>query len=172
MDLNTYYYKLENLHYRNFLISFVDTTYYNRLKLISDLNIQRLLDSFISQTDSGEENINKSIFEQKFSVLFFASAATDQEKQEIQDLLNATNLDASIKIPDSDYLSNYYYNSEYDYIVPNVQPPSPYPSWSYDIHTNRHWPPVSKPELTESDILNQMEYKWDENSLNWILQKV
>lgn len=169
MDLNTYYYKLENLHYRNFLISFADTTYYNRLKSMNDTNIQRLLNSFMSENDIEEENINKSIFEQKFSILFFAENATDEEKEEIQDILIVTNLDVIFNIPDDNYLNSHYYDSEYDYIIPNVQPPAPYPSWSYDIHTSRYWPPIPKPELTEENILNNNDYKWDENSLSWIL---
>lgn len=170
MNIDTYYQKLENLRYKDFLNSFLQTNYYNRLISINDTNINRLLENFSSIFK--DDNINNSIFSQRFSILFFAENANDQEKEEIQNLLDSTNLDVLYKIPDKNYLNEWHYNSEYDYIVPNILPPSPYPSWSYDIHTNRYWPPTPKPELTENNMLEGLEYKWEESSLSWILVKI
>jgi hypothetical protein len=51
---------------------------------------------------------------------------------------------------------------KYDKILDAFIPPSPFPSWILDKIVCKWKPPIEYPEITDRD------FKWDENSLNWI----
>lgn len=166
MDLTRYYHKLENLNYSNFLEAFKETSFYLRLVSLNNFTINNILEELINSVFSKQ---NSSNFDYLFNSLFFIESATEEEIAEVNDILCCTNLDVIHKVPNDEYLNSYYYDFENNLIVPNTISNQPYSSWSYDIHTSRWWPPTPKPDLTEEDILNNLEYKWDEDSLQWIL---
>jgi len=54
-----------------------------------------------------------------------------------------------------------------DYVDGYFYPPKPYPSWT---RNNGNWiSPISKPILTEEQVLEGKYYKWNEEIQNWEL---
>ena len=47
---------------------------------------------------------------------------------------------------------------------------APYPSWTLNTLTVQWQAPVVKPELTEAEVLARSSYRWDEETLEWILE--
>ena len=48
--------------------------------------------------------------------------------------------------------------------------PQPYPSWTLNTLTVQWEAPIIKPELTEAEVLAGSSYRWDEETLGWILE--
>jgi len=166
----TYHKQLENPNFDRFFRMFSDTSFFKRLEASNDDNIIRLVGKWNSLIEV--ENLKYADIIPNFSILFFALEATEIEKNEIQFCLDTCDMDAICKIPSLEYLSTYHYDSENDYIAINDIPQAPYSSWSYDIHTSRWYPPTPKPELTEEEKIDRLDYKWDEDSLSWNLVSI
>ncbi len=47
---------------------------------------------------------------------------------------------------------------------------APYASWTLNQETAEWEPPVVKPELTEAEVLARSSYRWNEETLEWILE--
>ena len=47
---------------------------------------------------------------------------------------------------------------------------APYPSWTLNPLTVQWQAPIIKPELTEAEVLAGSSYRWDEETLEWILE--
>ena len=60
----------------------------------------------------------------------------------------------------------YTYDEQRDAFIP----PKPYPSWILNEETCLWEAPIIKPELTEAEVLARSSYRWDEETLGWILE--
>ena len=60
----------------------------------------------------------------------------------------------------------YSYDEQRDAFIPQ----KPYPSWILNEDTCLWEAPVIKPELTEAEVFAGSSYRWDEETLDWILE--
>ncbi len=60
----------------------------------------------------------------------------------------------------------YAYDAELDAFIP----PQPYPSWILNEETASWEAPIPQPELTQEEIDALSFYKWDEETLDWVLE--
>ena len=60
----------------------------------------------------------------------------------------------------------YTYDEQRDAFIP----PKPYASFILNEDTCLWEPPIIKPELTEAEVLAGSFYRWDEETLEWILE--
>ena len=60
----------------------------------------------------------------------------------------------------------YIYDEQRDAFIPQ----KPYPSWILNEDTCLWEAPIIKPELTEAEVLAGSSYRWDEETLEWILE--
>ena len=60
----------------------------------------------------------------------------------------------------------YSYDEQRDAFIP----PKPYASFVLNEDTCLWEAPIIKPELTEAEVLARSSYRWDEETLDWILE--
>lgn len=149
--------RLDSIDYYLFWLKLAPSQIYTKLRAasIQSLEANVLCTELISLFNDAKlgrpqtGNIQKHI-----NILFLKFEITAEEKEELQNIMNETNLDVLYTLPDSEYLSTHTYDSTYNVIVG----PKPYES---AILVNGEW---TAPLPYPTDGQN---YQWDDTINNW-----
>lgn len=152
--------KLENIDYNRFWENLTRSGVYKKLRaaasqsLVANTLCTELIALF-GDAKAGKPNVG--IIQQYMNILFFNFEFTVKEIKELQDFMNATNLNVQYTLPDAEYLSSHTYDPESNTIVG----PAPFESW---VLVNGRWEaPVPYP--TDGKI-----YRWDQDLVDWVLR--
>lgn len=149
--------KLNSIDYYLFWSNLVTSKIYKKLRSASlqSLEANVLCTELISLfTDAKLDRAMTGKIQECINILFLKFEFTAEEKEELQNIINETNLDVLYTLPDSEYLSTHTYDSVYNTIIG----PKPYEA---AILVNGEW---TAPLPYPTDGKN---YQWDDTINNW-----
>ena len=147
----------ENINYKSFKEKFLQTSYYQNLLDLSKTTIEAgfVLSQFINELNDRVISEDKSDIQSIFSNLFFVMSPSQDDVNEIQLILEETNLDTTHFVPDSNMLSGAFFDMEIGTVIVN----KPFESWV--LIEGRWMSPIPYP--TDNKF-----YYWDEQIKNWV----
>ena len=149
--------RLNSIDYYLFWSKLISSQLYKKLRAASIQSLEANvlcteLISLFSDAKLGRPQTGK--IQEHINILFLKFDITAEEKEELQNIINETNLDTLYTLPDSEYLSTHTYDSTYNVIVG----PKPYAD---AILVNGEW---TAPLPYPTDGKN---YQWDDSVSNW-----
>lgn len=149
---------IKNINYNAFWNRLILSKIYNRLRISSlqSLEANTLCTELISLfSDAKSGNPDTTTIQKYINILFLNFEYRQEEVEELQMLLDDTNLSILYTLPTSEFLSSHVY----DVVTNEIVTSSPFNSW---ILVNGKWtPPIDYPTDGKA-------YNWDENLLNWV----
>lgn len=152
--------KLKNVDYNRFWEFLINSSVYKKLRstALQSLTANTLCTELISLfSDAKAGYPNTRIIQHYINAILLNFQFTQEEVEELQNIMNKTNLDVIHTLPNEEYLSSYSYDPETNIIIP----PKPFNSWTFNKEISSWEAPVPHPTDGKA-------YDWNEDILNWI----
>lgn len=150
--------KLNNIDYHLFWLKLLSSKIYKKIRsaALQSLEVNVICTEFISLiNDAKLDRALPTKIQEYINILFLNFDFTLEEKEELQKIIEESNLDILYTIPNEEYLSSHTYNAEFNSVIG----PKPYES---AILVNGMWDsPIPYP----TDGKN---YYWSDEIQNWV----
>lgn len=158
---------MDYTNYIQFWSLFIESNVYSRLRFKSqnDPVFNGIYTEFISNLSDAKVTLDKTpdagSIQKNLDVIFLTANITEDEKTEINTMLDNSGLSPLLYCRDSEYVGSHSYDNETNKIIV----PQPYPSWSLDA--NKVWqPPMPCPG--HPNILWDEDLYQSDNTKGWV----
>ena len=150
--------ELKKVDYYSFYKMFFSSKIYEKLRrksLESPLFNILCNEIFVIFDDRKSNKLDSSKIQKYINILFFTLDPTEEETEQLKNIMSDSNLNILYSIPDKEYISSHTYCPKTNSIIKN----SPFASWT--LEEGMWKSPIPYP--TDGKI-----YKWNEDKLSWI----
>lgn len=170
--------EIEKVDYISFWNQLTNSFLYRKLFKSSSESLlaNTICTEFIgSIVDAKNGSASPPTIQNYINIIFLNFQVTEEEREQISNIMNSTYLDRIYTLPDQEFLSSHMYYVPLNKVIKN----KPYDSWTIIEETGDWVSPLGyTPFLSEEDSSNGLGYYWDEelyqsdNTKGWVLRPV